>query len=79
MEGSTDMVEIVDLLMAEQRRRRAEGRTDDTIPMRPDHGHLLLDDLTKTTLPGYSNAGHTFGDGLASGQRRALLEYLKTL
>ncbi len=32
-----------------------------------------------TTLPGYGNQGHTFGDALSETQRRALLEYLKTL
>jgi cytochrome c5 len=32
-----------------------------------------------TTLPGYSNAGHTFGDVMSDDERRALLEYLKTL
>lgn len=32
-----------------------------------------------TTLPGYSNRGHTFGDALSEGERSALLEYLKTL
>ncbi|MDX1655187.1 MAG: c-type cytochrome, partial [Candidatus Competibacteraceae bacterium] len=32
-----------------------------------------------TTLPGYANGGHTFGDGLTAQQRRAVLEYLKTL
>lgn len=32
-----------------------------------------------TTLEGYSNAGHTFGDELADDERRALIEYLKTL
>jgi mono/diheme cytochrome c family protein len=32
-----------------------------------------------TTLPGYSNAGHTYGDTLSAGDRRAVLEYLKTL
>lgn len=32
-----------------------------------------------TTLPGYSNQGHTFGDRLSGSERRALLEYLKTL
>lgn len=32
-----------------------------------------------TTLPGYSNAGHTFGDGLTDAERAAVLEYLKTL
>jgi mono/diheme cytochrome c family protein len=31
------------------------------------------------TLPGYGNGGHTFGDGLAPEERRALIEYLKTL
>lgn len=32
-----------------------------------------------TTRPGYSNAGHTFGDALTDDQRRAVIEYLKTL
>lgn len=32
-----------------------------------------------TTIPGYGNYGHTFGDRLSEGDRRAVLEYLKTL
>jgi hypothetical protein len=32
-----------------------------------------------TTLPGRSNAGHTFGDDLTEPERRAVIEYLKTL
>ncbi len=32
-----------------------------------------------TTLPGYSNQGHTFGDELSEADRKAVLEYLKTL
>ncbi len=32
-----------------------------------------------TTLPGYSNAGHTFGDDLDETERHAVIEYLKTL
>ncbi len=32
-----------------------------------------------TTLPGYGNAGHTFGEDLESGERTAVIEYLKTL
>ena len=32
-----------------------------------------------TTLPGYSNSGHRFGDGLSDDDRRAVIEYLKTL
>jgi mono/diheme cytochrome c family protein len=35
--------------------------------------------LYDTTRPGYSNAGHTFGDALTADERRAVLEYLKTL
>ncbi|MGZ5134316.1 MAG: c-type cytochrome [Flavitalea sp.] len=32
-----------------------------------------------TTLPGYGNFGHNFGDKLTDGERKAMLEYLKTL
>jgi hypothetical protein len=32
-----------------------------------------------TTLKGYGNGGHTFGDALSDAERIALLEYLKTL
>jgi hypothetical protein len=32
-----------------------------------------------TTLPGYSNAGHEFGDALSDDERKAVVEYLKTL
>jgi mono/diheme cytochrome c family protein len=32
-----------------------------------------------TTLPGYGNSGHLFGDGLTDGERTAVIEYLKTL
>ena len=32
-----------------------------------------------TTLPGYGNGGHTYGDHLSEEQRGAVLEYLKTL
>jgi cytochrome c5 len=32
-----------------------------------------------TTLPGYSNAGHTYGDALSDSDRHAVIEYLKTL
>jgi hypothetical protein len=50
-----------------------------------DHGQAAEPDSMKrkliydTTLPGYSNSGHTFGDLLSDGDRTALLEYLKTL
>lgn len=36
-------------------------------------------DTYDTTLPGYGNGGHDFGDVLTADERKALLEYLKTL
>ena len=59
--GRVDMVSVVGTLLAEEARRRAEGRADAVIPFRPDHGHLLLDDQTKKTYPGYSAIGRLKG------------------
>jgi mannonate dehydratase len=59
--GETDMVRLVAELMAEEDRRRSEGRADAEIPMRPDHGHLLGDDGKKRVNPGYSFIGRLKG------------------
>jgi mannonate dehydratase len=59
--GETDMVRLVAALMSEEDRRRAEGRADAEIPMRPDHGHLLGDDGKKRVNPGYSFIGRLKG------------------
>ena len=48
--------------MHEQRRRLREGRADWRIPLRPDHGHLLADDIGKSRIyPGYSLIGRLKG------------------
>jgi mannonate dehydratase len=59
--GDVDMVEVVAILLNEQKRRREGGRADWRIPFRPDHGHELLDDIGKPTHPGYPAIGRLRG------------------
>ncbi len=60
--GSSDMIAILRALLAEEQTRRSQDRIDAEIPMRPDHGHLMLDDIAKTdTRPGYSAIGRLKG------------------
>lgn len=58
--GSVDLVGALALLLAEERRRETEGDPDE-IPMRPDHGHRLLDDLGRPGNPGYGAVGRLRG------------------
>lgn len=59
--GDTDMVALAAVLLAEERRRRDEGRLDADIPFRPDHGHELLSDFDRDTHPGYPLIGRMRG------------------
>lgn len=59
--GDTDLVEVVEVLLREQARRRDEGDPDWRLPFRPDHGHELLDDVGKRSFPGYSAIGRLKG------------------
>ena len=61
LEGDVDMYSLVKEVVLEERRRLQAGRTDNKIPMRPDHGHQMLDDLQKLTNPGYSGIGRLRG------------------
>ena len=72
LEGGTDMVELVAALLTEERRRKAEGRADHQIPMRPDHGQEILDDLTRGAQPGYPAIGRLKGLAELRGIERAL-------
>jgi mannonate dehydratase len=75
--GSTDMYEVMKAVINEQIKREQQGRSDIAIPMRPDHGHKILDDYNYNTYPGYSVIGRLKGlaelRGLEMGIKRTLL------
>ena len=72
LEGDTDMVALIGAIIAEERRRKAAGRADWQIPMRPDHGQDILDDLNRVAQPGYPTIGRMKGLAELRGITRTL-------
>lgn len=61
LSGSSDMYGVMKSIILEQEKRERSGRNDVAIPMRPDHGHKLLDDFSHDTFPGYPAIGRLKG------------------
>ena len=72
LDGDTDMVALIAAVIAEERKRHAAGRVDHQIPMRPDHGQDIVDDLTRRPQPGYPTIGRLKGLAELRGVTRAL-------
>ncbi|EKN4692965.1 mannonate dehydratase [Yersinia ruckeri] len=71
LQGDVDMYEVVKAILTEEQRRQKAGDMR-PIPMRPDHGHQMLDDLHKKTNPGYSAIGRLKGLAEVRGMELAL-------
>jgi len=77
LDGDVDMYEVVKAIIEEQNRRKVAGQVDCQIPIRPDHGLQMLDDLQegitkRKTYPGYSAIGRLKGLAEIRGLQMAI-------
>lgn len=73
LEGNSYIAKVMNAMITSE--KLSENHV---IPMRPDHGHKMLDDITKKTNPGYSCIGRMKGLGELRGLEQGLRFNLKT-
>ena len=77
LSGDVDFVKLIKMILKEEKRRSKNKKVD--IPMRPDHGHALLDDQKKKTFnPGYTAIGRLMGLSELRGIIKAIKYETKT-
>lgn len=77
LEGEIDVYGVMKTLLIEQKRRREHGEKNIRMPMRPDHGHLMLPDLNKEGIyPGYSLFGRMRGLSELRGLETGIIKSL---
>lgn len=75
LEGNTDISDVILILLREEKRRQQAG-INKLIPLRPDHGHQIMDDLHRNVKPGYSALGRMKGLAEIRGVEFALKKYV---
>jgi mannonate dehydratase len=62
LDGDIDIYSVMRILLLEQKRRIENGNDNRRMPMRPDHGHLMIPDMNRKGIyPGYSLFGRMRG------------------
>ena len=77
LDGDIDLYGVIKTLLLEQQKRINEGRKDSRMPMRPDHGHLMIPEQSKQGIyPGYSLFGRMRGLAELRGMELGILRSL---